>query len=151
MSTARYALYSGTMAGLASLLAVMASAKSEGRGVLQPVNATSHWLHGDKAGAVANPDIRHTGVGFVTHALSAMFWAVPFAIWLSRRSPRSLPRLIGEASALSAFAALFDYGVVPRRLTPGWELAVSKRAVAGAFVAMALGLAAGAWAAQRRS
>jgi hypothetical protein len=150
MSTARYALYSGTLAGLASLLTVMAQARGEGRGVFQPVNATSHWLHGDRAGSVRRADLQHTGVGLVTHAASALFWALPFAFWLSRREPRSLPRLFCEASALSAFAALFDYGVIPRRLSPGWELAVSRRAVAGAFAALALGLTAGAWLAQRR-
>jgi len=150
MSTGRYALYSGTMAGLASLLALMVSAKSEGRGALQPVNATSHWLHGGKAGEVSKADVQHTGIGLATHAASAMFWAVPFALWLSSRSPRSLPRLFCEASLLSAFAALFDYGVVPKRLTPGWEHAVSRSAIAGAFVALAVGLAGGAWAAQRR-
>jgi len=150
MNTARYALYSGAMAGLASLLSVMAAARSEGRGALQPVNATSHWLHGEKAGRLKRADASHTGVGLATHAASAMFWAAPFAYWASRTGPHSLPRLLCGAAALSAFAALFDYGAIPRRITPGWELAVSKRAVAGAFVAMAVGLAAGAWAAQRQ-
>jgi len=151
MNTKRYAFYSGAMAGLASLLAVIGSAAAEGRGALQPINATSHWLHGQKAGKYKRADASHTGVGLVTHAASAMFWAVPFAYWASRRAPQSLPRLLCGAAALSAFAALFDYGVVPRRITPGWELAVSNRAVGGAFAAMAIGLAAGAWAAQRRS
>ncbi|WEX09577.1 hypothetical protein [Chelativorans sp. AA-79] len=150
MGTARYALFSGTAAGLAALLAVMASAMAEGRGVLEPVSATSHWLHGDSAGRTAKADASHTGVGLVTNAASAMFWALPFAFWASRGGPRSLTHLLCGASVLSALAALLDYGLLPRRLSPGWELAVSKRAVAGAFAAMAAGLAAGAWAAQRR-
>src|SRR3954468_5619449 len=50
----------------------------------------------------------------------------------------------------SAFAAAFDYLVVPRRLSPGWELALSRKAMTGAFAAMALGLATGAAAARMR-
>lgn len=149
MSMTRYALYSGAMAGLASLAAVTLAAKGEGKGALQPINATSHWLHGDEAGAVTRADLGHTGTGLFTHAASAMFWAVPFAVWLANRPPRSPSRLLCEASLLSVFAALFDYGVIHRRLTPGWELAVSKRSVASTFVAMAFGLALGAWVAQR--
>ena len=40
------------------------------------------------------------------------------------------------------------FALVPKRLTPGWELAVSIRSVVGGFVAMALGLAAGGLLAQ---
>ncbi|WP_011582824.1 MULTISPECIES: hypothetical protein [Chelativorans] len=150
MNTVRYAFYSGSMAGFAALLSIMTSAKGEGRGMLQPVNATSHWLHGDSVARRATVDMRHTGLGAVTNLASAMFWALPFAFWASRREPQSLPRLLCGASVVSAFAALLDYGVLPRRITPGWELAISKRSVAGAFAAMAIGLAAGAWAAQRQ-
>jgi hypothetical protein len=42
-----------------------------------------------------------------------------------------------------------DYAVVPRRLTPGWEAVLSKRAIAATYVMMALGLAAGGLINQR--
>lgn len=149
MSRARYILYSGTAGGFAVLAALLLAAKAEGKAPLQPINATSHWLHGDHVGSFTGADIPHTAVGIVTNIASAIFWAVPFGWWLSGNGPRRPLHLICGASLLSAFAALFDYGVIHRRLTPGWELALSKRSVASGFAALALGLAAGAWAAQR--
>jgi hypothetical protein len=41
-----------------------------------------------------------------------------------------------------------DYLLLPRRLSPGWELALTRKSMAGAFAAMAAGLAAGALAAR---
>jgi hypothetical protein len=40
-------------------------------------------------------------------------------------------------------AASVDYLAMPRRLTPGWELALSGRGVGLTFVGLALGLAGG--------
>ena len=45
---------------------------------------------------------------------------------------------------MSAIAAVIYYGATPKRLTPGWELVLSKRSIAATYVAMAFGLAAGA-------
>jgi hypothetical protein len=125
-----------------SSAALAVAARWEGRGALQPVNATSHWLNGDAAGAVAAADLRHTGVGFATHAAATLFWATLFEAWLGRR-PRSRLRLGAEAAAMSALAALVDYRATPKRFTPGWELVLSRRSMAFAYAGMAAGLAAG--------
>jgi hypothetical protein len=53
-------------------------------------------------------------------------------------------QLMCRAAAMSAIAAAVDYGVTPRRFTPGWELALSKKSMVGAFASLALGLAMGA-------
>jgi len=50
---------------------------------------------------------------------------------------------------MAAIAAAVDYGITPKRLTPGWELVLSKRAIALAYVAMAFGLTTGALVTQR--
>lgn len=68
MNIARYALYSGTMAGLASLAVLMLAAKVEGKALPQPINATSHWIHGENihgenAGQVTRWNARHTATG----------------------------------------------------------------------------------------
>ena len=146
-SLARIALsaaVTGTLASIASAAALAALARAEGKGALQPTNATSHWLHGDEAGRVRRPDAEHTAIGYATHHASALFWALPFEMWLAARPPRTPLHLLRDASVMSAIAAAVDYGVVPRRLTPGWELVLSKRSIAAAYAAMALGLAAGA-------
>ena len=81
-------LWSGVLGSFASALAAGGSARAEGRGALQPLNATSHWLHGERAGRVRRLDVAHTGVGLVTHIASALFWAVPYSLWLQRKSER---------------------------------------------------------------
>jgi hypothetical protein len=138
------ALVTGTVASLVSTAALAALARQEDKAAVQPTNATSHWLNGDEAGARREADIAHTGVGYLTHHASAVFWAVPFEAWLARRPPQSMNQLLCRAAAMSAIAAAVDYGVTPRRFTPGWELALSKKSMVGAFASLAVGLAAGA-------
>lgn len=145
----RSATISGSLAGLVASVALAALARSEGRSAFQPTNATSHWLHGDEAGRVRGVDAAHTGLGFATHQASAMFWAYPFEFWLSTRPPRAPLELLRDAAVMSGVAAVVDYGIVPRRLTPGWEEVVSPRSIAIAYGALALGLAAGGLLTQR--
>jgi hypothetical protein len=137
-------LLAGTGASLGSAIAAMLAARAEGEGALEPLNATSHWLHGDTAGDVEALDVAHSGVGLATHHLSAMFWAVPYALWLSSEPDRTAGEILGGAAATAVTAATVDYGLMPRRLSPGWELALSPRGIAASFAGLALGLAGGA-------
>jgi hypothetical protein len=137
-------LVTGTVASVVSTAALALLAKGEGKGALQPTNATSHWLHGEEAGRRRAPDAAHTAVGYATHHASALFWALPFQAWLAARPRRRPAELLRDACAMSAIAAAVDYGATPKRLTPGWELVLSKRSIAATYGAMALGLAAGA-------
>jgi len=145
----RNALCCGAAAGLTSTAAVMALACLEGRRPWQPLNGTSHWLWGEEAGAVTRLDARHTGIGLATNQGAAMFWGAIFGGWLAARPPRSRIALFRDASLLTMIAGLVDYGLVPKRLTPGWELAVSRKSVAATFAAMGLGLAVGGLVASR--
>jgi hypothetical protein len=137
-------LWAGSGGSLMSALVAAATARREGQGALQPLNATSHWLHGPRAGDVADLDLAHSGVGITTHILSALFWAVPFSLWLAREPDRTGAEIVGGAAATAAVAAAVDYLAMPRRLTPGWELALSRSGVGLTFVGLALGLAGGA-------
>jgi hypothetical protein len=108
---------------------------------VQPINATSHWLHGEGAGQVKQIDAKHTGVGYATHHAACVLWA---ALFDTIRSPDAGPgRIIRDAALVSAVAAVVDYGLVPSRLTPGWEQPLPIRSVAGGFAGLALGLAIG--------
>jgi hypothetical protein len=142
------ALITGTIASIASTAALALLAGTEGKSVVQPTNATSHWLHGGSAASHREPDAAHTLVGYATHHASTLFWAVPFEAWLAFRPPRNTAELLRDACAMSAIAAAVDYGATPRRMTPGWELVLSKRSIAATYGAMALGLAAGAFLAR---
>ena len=123
----------GTVASVAALALL---ARAEGAGAVQPLNATSHWLHGPGAAAITRTDGRHTVVGFATHAAATLFWAAVWAAWPGRRRPGAL--------GMAALAAVVDYTVTPRRFTPGWELVLSRPAMAVTYAAMGLGFRAGA-------
>jgi len=137
------AAITGTVASVVSGALLSTVALAEGRGPLQPVNATSHWMHGPEAGRRRSADLVHTGVGYVTHHASAVFWALPFELWV-RRSRLEGGEILGAAGVVAAAAAVLDYGILPRKLAPGWEHALSRSGVATGFVGLALGLAAGA-------
>jgi hypothetical protein len=144
-------LITAGLAGAGGALAVFAAlpllARAEGRAPLQPVNATSHMLHVPRAGARREADLAHTGLGSVVNAGASLFWALPFAWWLLRRR-RTPTEIAAGVAGTAAVAAAVDYGLMPRRLTPGWEHAVSRGAVGATFAALALGLCAGALAAR---
>lgn len=144
VTTLRFALISGTVASATSTVALALLARAEGKGALQPVNSTSHWLNGERAALFRGADLAHTAVGYATHHAATVFWAVLFERWVGARRPAAALPLIQDALAMSAFAAAVDYGATPKRFTPGWEFVLSKRSMALAYAAMALGLAAGA-------
>ncbi|WP_209439299.1 hypothetical protein [Sinorhizobium arboris] len=82
-STFTSAVASGTIASLITTAALALLAGLEGRNVFQPTNATSHWFQGGNAGRVRVADAKHTLLGYCTHHLSAIFWALPFEAWLA--------------------------------------------------------------------
>ncbi len=143
MNTLQRASISGSLASVAIALALAVLARREGKRALQPINATSHWLHGNRAGRVRKADAAHTLVGYLTHHASAIFWAYFLERWLGSRR-RGILAVLPRAAAMSGIAAAVDYGVVPRRLTPGWEHVVSNRSLKTAYVVLGLARAAGA-------
>lgn len=148
MQLLRYALFCGAGAALASSAALIISARLERRGAWAAVNASSRWLWGEEAGTHDEADLRHTLVGGATNIGASFFWGALFGAFLSSRPPRRPVAMVRDASMAGVIAGLVDYGLVPKRLTPGWELALSKRSVMIAMAALALGLAGGGLVAQ---
>ncbi len=140
-------LISGTAASLVTTGVLAGLARREGRHLAQPANATSHWYWGEDAGRFRRIDVEHTVLGFVTHHAASILWAGLFEA--ARRFYPGRTRL-GDALAVSALAAAVDYGLVPKRLTPGWEKVVSPGAIGVTYGAMALTLAAVSWLEERR-
>ncbi|MGN7753346.1 hypothetical protein [Sinorhizobium sp. 22678] len=136
---------SGLCAGLAALAALAVAAERRNRSPWRPINATSHWIHGPRSGSVSRPDLAHTGTGFTTHMLASFWWALPFSAMTGRSARPSPSRVVAAAAGTTALAALVDYGLVPKRLTPGWELALPKSDLMMAYVAMGLGLVLGTY------
>lgn len=141
---ARRAAVIGTVANLGAVVALGLLARQTGRSAAAPINATSHVIHGDKAGTVDHFDASHTLPGAMINHSAAIFWALPFTWWLSRRQYRSAGQIALGAAATSGAAGVIDYGLMPRRLTPGWEHALPAPAVVATLGALALGLAVGA-------
>lgn len=142
MAHARTALYSGAGAAVASLAAIMILSRVEGHTALRAVNATSHIIHGAEDAPVEGFDMRRSLPGLLINVGSALFWGAVFAYITPPRS-RSPQAIVTRAFITSAAAAILDYGLVPRRLRPGWELALAPRSVALALAVMGTGLAAG--------
>lgn len=139
------AIVSGTVSALLSTAVLAALSARRGRSAEQPLNATSHWLHGDGTASSPGVDVQRSGIGFATHHVSSIFWALLFEM-LRRRQSRESDRFAASARcalATAAIAGTVDYGLVPKRLTPGWELVLPSRSVAAGFVALAAGLLAG--------
>jgi hypothetical protein len=140
---------SGTIASTVSAIVLGFLSKAEGASPLQPINASSHWLRGEEAGKVKDFDAKHTPIGLATHQGACVFWATLFEA-LRLAKPDAGPGTIArDAVAVSMIAALVDYGLVPKRLTPGWEEPLPIRSVAGGFAGLALGLAVGGFVTQR--
>ena len=138
------ALVSGSIASITTTGALALLARLEGKSAVQPINASSHWLHGERAAEVREIDAAHTAVGLVTNHAATMFWAAPLERWLALRPRRSPTEVLGAAAGIAGVAALVDYVLMPKRLTPGWENVLPPRSMFAGFLAMTLGLAAGA-------
>ncbi len=142
MKTMLRVLFSGSLASITAALMLAAASKREGHPAAGPLNATAHWLHGDSAAAYRGVDWAHTGVGYATHHSATLMWAGVFEA-LRQFSSRSDPAAVARDAGIAATAAaVVDYTITPHRLTPGWELVLSKRSMALAYAAMAAGFVA---------
>lgn len=132
-------LLSGTVATVATTAILAGLAALRGHSPVLTTNATSHWFHGESAARVVAHDLRHTATGLVTHWGASLFWAAVYQ-GLRRLSPGRRP--LRDALGVSAVAAAADYGLVPKRLTPGWEMVVGPVSIGITYGVMALALAA---------
>lgn len=134
------ALVSGTLAAAAvTLVASVASRRATGSAA-SALNATSHFLWGDRAARRNAYSVKYTGVGFAANYGASTLWALLYE-GLGRGRRRSATRALRDGAITSAIAYVVDYHMVPRRLTPGFELRIPGRALAAVYGALAVGLA----------
>jgi len=139
MSTLSDALVSGTLAGIASAATATLAGHAAGQAPAAALNAVSHVLWGDRAGRQDALSGRYTLTGFVINQAASLFWATGYAA-LRRRAPRGPAGALASAAAIAALAYLVDYHLVPRRLTPGYELRLQGPQLALIYGAIALSL-----------
>jgi hypothetical protein len=125
-------LISGALAGAAAAVAASLAGRWQSRSYVAPLNATSHIVWGEAAARRNAPSAKYTGTGALLHFGAAVFWAAVHEA-LPGRAPL-------RAAATAAAAYIVDYHIVPRRLTPGFELRISNAALAAVYGALALGL-----------
>ena len=70
-------------------------------------------------------------------------WALFYERWLEQKESPSNAEIILDAAAMTAIAAIVDYGFTPRRLRPGFEHHLSPGGLLAVFAAFGAGLAAG--------
>jgi len=134
------ALMTGSVASAISAGVLGALAKAEGKNVIQPINATSHWLHGEK-GSQRNRCWAH-GNRLCDAPRRKRVLGDLVRLQSSSDEP-GLGKVIRNAALVSTVAAAVDYGLMPKNLTPGWEGPLPIRSVAGGFLGMPCGLALG--------
>jgi hypothetical protein len=134
------AIAPGALAGLATIAAIaLRGVREHGSGVA-PINATSHVLWGDEAGIADGIDLKHTLPGLLINGLAGVFWAVVQQLLLERLPRRDRVGAAASGAVVAGLAYVVDYHLIPRRLTPGWELSVSRRSVAIGFTALGAAL-----------
>jgi hypothetical protein len=135
------AIARGSLAGVVTTAAVALAGRREARSAVAPINATSHVLWGDEAGRADAVDLKHTLPGLLINTGAGVFWALVHELLLPQSHRRDRATRVATGAAVSALAYAVDYHLIPRRLTPGWELRLSQRGVALGFIALGASLA----------
>lgn len=133
----------GAAGTVLSVIALGAAAGWQGLPVWMPLNATSHVLHGAEAGRFHGIDLAHTGLGTAIHVGACFFWAAVAFLWLRVRSIPAAGNVWAAGLGTAVLAAAVDYGLMPERLTPGWELVLPPAGLAAGFAGLGIGIAAG--------
>ena len=129
------ALLSFVVLGLVSL--------SVDRTFFEPINASVHAFQPPAAPVHVGFDLAHTAFGLIIHLVSSFFWGAlaTFAFTALRRPSAATAWITGLLTA--AIAGVIDFGLLPSRLTPGWELALPFWGVALGLLAFGSGIALG--------
>lgn len=130
--------FSGTLANAATLAAAAFFGKAQTNNSVAPVNAVSHVIWGESARRANEFSVRHTLAGAAINHGACMFWAAIYEKWVAEE--RGLRDAFTGGAAVSALAYVTDYHLVPKRLTPGYELRLSGSALFGIYTALALSL-----------
>lgn len=140
----------GSFAGLLTTAAVAVAGARETGSAAAPINATSHVLWGDAAGRTDAVDVKHTLPGFFINVGAGVFWALVHELVLARLPRRDRAAAVASGAAVAGLAYVVDYHLIPRRLSPGWELRLPRKSVALGFAVLGLSLAVAGLARARR-
>lgn len=137
-------LVTGALAAAATTVAAAACGRAENKNALAPINAISHIAWGDRAANQEGASWKYTATGLGLNAAAVGSWAVLYEAFFGRAANRGEvgTSLLGGA-LVSAFAYFVDYYVVPKRLTPGFELRLSGKSLFAIYTTLAASLGLG--------
>ena len=139
--TLQDALVAGSIVAAATIATVALRGLNDSGSAAAPINASTHVVYGPEAGAVDEPDVKHTLPGLAINAGASVFWAAVYERLFGRAVTRNnVGKALLGGGVVAGLAYLLDYHLLPKRLTPGWEERVSGRSLAMIFGVMALTL-----------
>lgn len=139
------ALVSGSVASVLSIIAATALSRPRTGSAASATNAPSQWVWGEPARRRHDVTLRHTALGYCIHHASSLLWGSVHEGTLERVGARPWQ----VAPAVAAMAMVVDYGVVPRRLSPGFERHLSRPGLVAVYATFAVGLVLGSRLARR--
>jgi hypothetical protein len=134
------AVVAGSIAAVASAIALAIAGRRELRDPAAPLNGPSQWLWGRPASFRRGFSVRHTVAGYLVHHIASVFWATLYERFCSHGVSKG-GSAVG-AAATAALACVVDMKLAPGRLTPGFERRLSRPALLAVYAAFACGLAA---------
>ena len=105
---------------------------------VQPLNTLAHIVVGSRAFHVRNVDPLVTTMGMGVHVISLVVWGVLFS--LARARARGM-RLWATALVFAVLVAVFDFLVVPDRLSPGFDAMLTRGELIVLYALLAVALA----------
>ena len=142
-AAARRALISGASASACSSIALSICSRIDEGSYAGGLNGPSQWLWGQAEAYTRQASLRHTGVGYVIHHLTSVFWALSYERIFGEPALDKTPlRRCAEAAISSAGAYVVDYYLTPPRLRPGFKKHLRTRSMFFVYGAFAVGLAA---------
>jgi hypothetical protein len=135
------ALVSGSAASLLSGATLVFLGRQRIGSAAAPINAISHWYHGERAARRDRPSIKYTLAGYLTHHVASIFWAIVLERAIPPQLRRTPAAAVASGAVLATFAAAVDYTITPKRFTPGYEKRLPVTSLIWVYGAFALGLA----------
>jgi hypothetical protein len=139
-----HTLETGAITSVTTGLAIAACGQAELGNAVAPLNAVSHILWGDKAAAQDGLSAQFTLTGVALNSLAVTAWGAVHEYLCGDAIDRGdvVPSLLGGI-AVAGVAYVIDYYLVPKRLTPGFEMRLSGKSLFGIYATLALSLALG--------
>lgn len=148
------ALVTGGIAATATSALVTLFARRNDGAPAAGLNAVSHTLWGDRAYREDHASLKYTATGATVNFGACLWWAALHELLHGKKRDHRLGVSLARGASTAAAAYLFDYHLLPRRLTPGYEGRLDRTQFWIAFAALAAALplrAHLAWRIERNS